>query len=204
MLFEDTYKTIKERSKGLYKDRGSKFIGIAIPAKTEEEVRKKLEDVRNEYHDARHHCFAYILGADQSSSRFNDDGEPSGTAGRPILGQIKSNELTNILVVVVRYFGGTKLGVRGLINAYKFSTHEAIAAAQVISKTVDEEYEVKFDYPAMNHVMKIIKDSDVKITQQDFDLKCRLQYLVRKSRSEEVHNRLLKVKGLEISFLKEI
>lgn len=202
MLFDDTYKTISSRSEGIYKDKGSKFIALAVPVTTEEEARVKLGEIRNEYHDARHHCYAYLVGADKSASRFNDDGEPSGTAGRPILGQINSNDLTNILVVVVRYFGGTKLGVRGLINAYKSSTAEAIKSASVINKTVDEVYKVQFDYLVMNQVMKIVKDPMIKILSQDFNLSCQLEFLIRKSRAEEVCQRLDKIKGLKSSFLR--
>ena len=202
MLFEDTYKTVTSRSEGICKDKGSKFIGIALPVRTEEEVKKKLTDIKAEYHDARHHCYAFMLGANKSASRYNDDGEPSGTAGRPILGQINSKDLTDILIVVVRYFGGTKLGVRGLINAYKAAALEAITTARIISKTVDEIYLVQFDYPMMNQVMQIIKDSNVKILSQDFDLKCRLEYLVRKNLADQVFNRLKKINELKVSYIR--
>lgn len=203
MLFEDTYKTISTRSEGTYKDKGSKFIAIVLPAETESDVMLKLNEIKNEFHDARHHCYAYMLGADKSASRFNDDGEPSGTAGRPILGQINSNDLTNVLAVVVRYFGGTKLGVRGLINAYKIATSEAISAGEIVEKTVDEVYELKFDYNKMNTVMQIVKDPAVKIVKQDFDLNCKLEFLIRKSLAEGVKNRLQKINGLKLSFLRE-
>ena len=202
MLFDDTYKTIESRSEGIYKDKGSKFIAIALPVRSEEEVKAKLDEIRSEYHDARHHCFAYILGADKSASRFNDDGEPSGTAGRPIMGQINSNDLTNILVVVVRYFGGTKLGVRGLINAYKSSTSEAIASSSIIEKTIDEVYLITFDYAAMNQVMQIVKDPDVKILMQDFALHCKLEYLVRKSYADAIRSRLSSIKGVGLKYLR--
>jgi uncharacterized YigZ family protein len=202
MLFEDTYKTITSRSEGIYKDKGSKFIGIVLPVRTEEEVRKKLDDIKAEYHDARHHCFAYMLGANKSASRFNDDGEPSGTAGRPIMGQINSRDLTDILIVVVRYFGGTKLGIRGLINAYRSSALNAITAARIINKTVDEIYAVQFDYLMMNHVMQIMKDSNVKILSQNFNLKCRIEYLVRKRVADTVSNRLNKNNNLTVSFIR--
>ena len=203
MLFEDTYKTIAGRAEGIYKDKGSKFIAIALPVKSEEEVKSKLDNIRSEYHDARHHCFAYMLGADKSGYRFNDDGEPSGTAGRPILGQINSNDLTNVLVVVVRYFGGTKLGVRGLINAYKSSASEALQASQIIEKTVDEIYEVRFDYPSMNQVMQIMKDPGIKVLAQDFGLHCNVQFMVRKSLADGFRDRLTKISGAEARFLKQ-
>ena len=202
MLFEDTYKTIKSRSEGIYKDKVSKFIAIALPVGSEAEVKSKLDDIRGEYHDARHHCFAYVLGPDKSASRFNDDGEPSGTAGRPIMGQINSNDLTNILVVVVRYFGGTKLGVRGLINAYKSSASEAIVASSIIEKTIDEIYLVNFDYPAMNHVMQIVKDPGVNILKQDFDLHCALEYQVRKSKADLLLSKLAAIKGVEVKHIR--
>lgn len=203
MLFEDTYRTISKRSEGYYKDKGSKFIAVAIPVETEQEAMLKLNEIKNEFHDARHHCYAYMVGAGKDASRFNDDGEPSGTAGRPIIGQINSNDLTNVLVVVVRYFGGTKLGVRGLINAYKTATHEAFAAGDLVVKTVNEIYELKFDYSKMNAVMQIMKDPAIKITQQDFNLNCKIEFLVRKSLGENFRNRLQKINGLKLSFLKE-
>lgn len=202
MLFDDTYRTIPGRSEGIYKDRGSKFIGIALPVGSEEEVKSKLESLRSEYHDARHHCFAYVIGPDKAISRFNDDGEPSGTAGRPIMGQISSNDLTNILVVVVRYFGGTKLGVRGLINAYKSSASEAISASKIIVNTVDEVYEVKFGYASMNQVMQIVKNPEVKVLAQDFALECRLEYRTRKSEADPVRDKLLKINGLEVKYIR--
>ena len=204
MLFEDTYRTIAGRSEGGYRDRGSKFIAVALPVSSEEEVKGCLADIRGEYHDARHHCYAYVLGADKSGSRFNDDGEPSGTAGRPILGQINSNDLTNVLVVVVRYFGGTKLGVRGLINAYKSSASEALAASEIIEKTVDEIYTVRFRYPAMNQVMQIMKEPEVKVMSTDFSLQCQLEFTVRKSLSEHVCDKLSKIDSVEVRFLRMV
>lgn len=202
MLFDDTYRTIAERSEGIFRDRGSKFIAIALPVSSEEEVKSKLEEIRAEYHDARHHCFAYQLGPDRSAFRFSDDGEPSGTAGRPILGQINSNGLTNVLVVVVRYFGGTKLGVRGLIDAYKSSTSEAFAASQIVERTVDEVYSVKFDYPAMNKVMLVMKDSELKVISQEFNMQCKIDFMVRKSRADETLSRLSQINGVDVSFLR--
>lgn len=202
MLFDDTYRTITGRSEGVYKDRGSKFIGIALPVRTEEEIKEKLNDIKTEFHDARHHCFAYMLGSDKSASRFNDDGEPSGTAGRPILGQINSHDLTDVLIVVVRYFGGTKLGVRGLINAYKSSALEAITAARIINKTVNEIYAVFFEYASMNQVMQILKDPDIKITAQDFNMKSYLEYKVRKNSADAVREKLNKINRLEVRYLR--
>lgn len=202
MLFDDTYRTIKRSGEGVFRDRGSKFIAIAVPASSEEEVKEKLEEIRSRYHDARHHCYAYVLGTDKSASRFNDDGEPSGTAGRPIIGQINSNDLTNVLVVVVRYFGGTKLGVRGLINAYKSSASEAIAASGIIEKTIDEVYSVNFEYPVMNQVMQITKDPEIQVLSQDFDLHCMLQFRVRKSHADIVLSKLEKIKGVRVNYIR--
>jgi len=203
MLFADTYKTIEGIGEGLYKDKGSKFIAIACPVTTEEAVKVQLNDIRNKYHDARHHCYAYVLGFDKSASRFNDDGEPSGTAGRPIFGQINSKDLTNILVVVVRYFGGTKLGVRGLINAYKAATVDALEQVEIVSKTVNEVFRVEFEYVMMNSVMKIVKEKGLEVISQDFQLKCTLDFKVRKGIADKVENRFLKINGLKINYLRQ-
>ncbi len=183
MLFEDTYKTIENISEGLFKDRGSKFIAHAIPVNNENQVKEHLSALRKKYHDARHHCYAYQLGFDKSSYRINDDGEPSGTAGKPIFGQILSHDLTNILIVVVRYFGGTKLGIGGLINAYKTSAKDALNNAKIIEKTINEVYEIIYDYPVMNAVKKIIKEENITQTSQKFDLNCKIIFLIRKSNS---------------------
>lgn len=202
MLFTDTYKTISHSSEGLYKDKGSKFIAIAYPVISEEDVKERLAEVRNKCHDARHHCYAYVLGSDKSAFRFNDDGEPSGTAGRPIYGQINSRDLTNTLVIVVRYFGGVKLGVRGLINAYKAATVDALEQTEIITKTVNEIFQVDFDYLMMNSVMKIIKDANLKILLQDFQLDCTLEYIVRKKNADVVKEKFLKINGLKINYLR--
>lgn len=204
MMFEDTYHTITNPSKGLYKDRGSKFIAVAVPVMTEEEVKEKLENLRKEYHDARHHCYAYVLGFDKSAHRYNDDGEPSGTAGRPIFGQLQSKDLTNILVVVIRYFGGTKLGVSGLIAAYKSATRDALETADIISLTVNDVYQLSFEYPLMNEVMRVIKDEDLKVADQDFQLSCKLNFNVRKNSSNKVYERFNKIHGVKIDYLKTV
>lgn len=203
MLFTDTYKTINAVGEGSYKDKGSKFIGIACQVTSEEQVKEQLANIRNKYHDARHHCYAYLIGFDKSTSRFNDDGEPSGTAGRPIFGQINSRDLTNTLVVVVRYFGGTKLGVRGLINAYKAASSDALDQVKIVSKTVNEVFRVDFEYLLMNSVMKIIKDENLNVLSQDFQLKCTLDYKVRKSKADMVKDKFLKIKGLKINYLSQ-
>jgi uncharacterized YigZ family protein len=158
MFFDDTYQTISSSSQGIYKEKGSKFIALAFPVSSEKDIKMQLAALRKEYHDARHHCYAYCLGYDKSAWRVNDDGEPSGTAGKPIFGQIQSKDLTNILIVVMRYFGGIKLGIPGLINAYRTAAKEALGQASIVTRMVEEIYEVCFEYPLMNDVMKILKE----------------------------------------------
>lgn len=199
-LFEDTYLTISKPSEGLFKDRGSKFIAYAYPVTTEAEVKKHLETLRKEHFSARHHCFAFRLGPDKNACRANDDGEPSNSAGKPILGQIQSKDLTNVLIVVVRYFGGTLLGVSGLINAYRGAAADALANAEIIEKQVQDVYEVNFTYAAMNDVMKIIKDEGMDVISQDFGLECRLEFAVRKSKADHVAGLLSKIDNLEIAY----
>lgn len=202
MLFEDTYKTIKKNSEGIYKEKGSKFIALAYPVQSEDDVKEILIGLRKEYHDARHHCYAYRLGHDHSAYRVNDDGEPSGTAGKPIFGQIRSFDLTNILIVVIRYFGGTKLGVSGLINAYKSSAKEAIEANKIIELTVNDIYEIHFGYPLMNDVMSIMKEENLEQISSDFQLDCKIVFPVRKSNSNKVFDKFSKLHGLKITFLR--
>ncbi|MEI7596752.1 MAG: YigZ family protein [Bacteroidota bacterium] len=202
MMFEDTYKTIKEIATGQFKDRGSKFIGFAFPVCSEEDVKIIVADTKKKYHDASHHCYAYILGSDKSAYRINDDGEPSGTAGKPIHGQILSKDLTNILVIVIRYFGGTKLGVSGLINAYKQSASEAINNAVIIEKTVDEIYEVTFDYLAMNDVMRILKDDQIKQLNQEFELICKITFSIRKQMANKITDQLQKIDKTKVVYLR--
>lgn len=202
MLFEDTYRTLSKPSDGLFKDRGSKFIAKAFPINSEEEVKQCLADIRKEYYDARHHCYAYQLGFDKSAYRINDDGEPSGTAGRPIFGQIQSFDLTNTLVIVIRYFGGTKLGISGLINAYRTATKEALNIASITTKTVNEVYELHFQYSEMNTVMKILKDHNLTSFDQEFEMECKLKFSVRKNETNIVYEKLSNVKNLDINYLK--
>lgn len=199
---EDTYRTINAKSQGYFKDKGSKFIAFALPVTSEEEVKNRLEELRKEYHDARHHCYAYRIGFDGEEYRFNDDGEPSGTAGRPIFGQIRSNELTNILIVVVRYFGGTKLGKSGLIAAYKVSAADALDNSEKVTKVVQDFYEIKYDYAAMNDVMKIIKEENLQQHSQRFELTCQIVFSVRKKRVKKVVNDFSKIKNLELNYLR--
>ena len=186
----DTYKTIKQRSEGVFRDRGSKFLAIAFPVYTTEEIKKTLAELRKEYHDARHHCYAYRLGAAKEIFRANDDGEPSGSAGNPIMGQIRSKDLSNILIVVVRYFGGTLLGVGGLINAYRTAAANAIQDAIVITAAEQDLVEISFPYILMNNVMKIIRDEGMIIHEQDFTETCKILAFVRKSRTAELLKRL--------------
>lgn len=190
---EDTYKTIVGVAEGIYTEKRSKFIAIALPVRTEEEIKKHLEVYQKKYYDARHVCYAYMLGADRKQFRANDNGEPSGTAGKPILGQINSNELTDILIVVVRYFGGIKLGTSGLIVAYKAAAAEAIAAAQVVEKTVDEEVTVWFEYPFLNDVMRIVKEEMPEIVKQQYDMDCQMTLRIRRSLIGRLRERLEKV-----------
>ena len=185
-MFSDTYKEIKNPIKGLYKEKGSKFISYLFPVYSEEEVKEKLEEIRKKEHAARHHCYAYILNSDKSAQRANDDGEPSSTAGKPILGQILSNNLTNILIVVVRYFGGVKLGVPGLIRSYKTAAADAISQGIFITKTIKEQYKVSFKYSQMNDVMRLIKEHDLEVINTDFQIDCNLIFAVARSKVDSV------------------
>jgi len=201
MLFDDTYKTIDDPAEGVFKDKGSKFIAFAYPLNNETEVKPHLLKLRADHTKANHFCYAYRLTPDKSVFRVNDDGEPSGTAGRPILNVLLSSGLTNILIVVVRYFGGTLLGVPGLINAYKSAAAEAIAIASIVEKTVKDQYEIKFDYLVMNDVMKLIKEEQLQILEQQFDNDCRIVFEVRKSHLNRVLERIEKQNAVEIKYI---
>ena len=194
---EDTYKTIAEPSEGIYTEKRSKFIAIAVPVRTHEEIKAYLEIYQKKYYDARHVCYAYMLGHERKDFRANDNGEPSGTAGKPILGQINSNELTDILIVVIRYFGGIKLGTSGLIVAYRAAS-EAIVAATIIEKTVDEEVTVLFEYPFMNDVMRIVKEEEPEILSQSYDMDCCMTLRIRQSMMPRLRARLEKVETARI------
>lgn len=198
MLFEDTYKTLTAPAEGLYSEKKSKFIALAIPVKTEEEVKEKLASIRKQYHDARHHCYAYILGPDKSAYRMNDDGEPSGTAGRPIYGQLLSFDVTNVLVVVVRYFGGIKLGVSGLLNAYKVAAKAALENSHIVEKTIEEIYKVNFDFSEMNAVMQILKDPEIKIIEQSFDIQNVIRFSIRQREADRFLSALQKLKNVKV------
>lgn len=188
----DSFKTIASLCVGEFKDRGSKFHGYAFPLKTEEEVIKKLEFVKSEHFKARHHCYAYKLGLEGTIFRYNDDGEPSGTAGKPIYGQINSHELTDVLIVVVRYFGGTKLGASGLINAYKEGAKDALRNGEIITKYISYDYQLTFDYEHMGSIMNIIKSMELEIVDKVFESDCRVVVEIKKS--EEISS-LVKLKS---------
>ncbi|MBR1699879.1 MAG: YigZ family protein [Bacteroidales bacterium] len=193
----DAYKSIASPSEGLFKDNGSRFIALAYPVETEEGVREIVNGLRKEYHDARHHCYAYRLGYKRDIFRASDDGEPSGSAGRPILGQIDSLGLSDVLVVVVRYFGGIKLGIPGLIRAYKSSSADALSRAGIIEKIAARRFRLHFDYLSMNAVMKVLKDMDLPQSGQQFGEKCSLEVRVRLSAVEDFLQRISDCAKLE-------
>ncbi len=193
----DSYKSISELSKGIYKELSSKFLSFAYPVESEEETKLILSDIKKEYFNARHHCFAYRIGADGELWRANDDGEPSFSAGKPILGQILSSDLSDILIVVVRYFGGTKLGVPGLIRAYKNAAADAIDNATIIEKIVTDHISISFDYPTMNQVMRSIKNWDADIKEQQFENNCFIKVSIRQRDIEGFINTLEKINGVD-------
>lgn len=193
---DDTYKTISGISESVFTEKRSKFIAIAIPVRSIAEIKNLLEQYQKKYYDARHVCYAYMLGPERKDFRANDNGEPSGTAGKPILGQINSHELTDVLVIVVRYFGGIKLGTSGLIVAYRTAASQALAEATVIEKTVDDEVTVAFEYPFMNDVMRIVKEESPEIMEQSYDMDCIMTLRIRKSQMPRLRSRLEKVETL--------
>ena len=192
----DEYRTIAAPSEAIYTEKRSKFIAIALPVRTVEEVKIRLEEYQKKYYDARHVCYAYMLGHERKDFRANDNGEPSGTAGKPILGQINSNELTDVLVIVVRYFGGIKLGTSGLIVAYRTAAAEALAAAAFVERTVDDEVEVLFEYPFMNDVMRVVKEEEPTIVSQTYDMDCMMRLRIRRLSMPRLRARLEKVETL--------
>jgi uncharacterized YigZ family protein len=197
-MFEDTYKTIAGPSEGIYREKGSKFIALAFPVETEAEIKEKLAEIQKQYFDARHHCYSYILGPNKDAYRLNDNGEPSGTAGRPIHGQLLSKDLTNTLVIVVRYFGGIKLGVSGLINAYKTAAKDALDNATIIEKTVDETYKVSFDYSVMNSVMQLLKDPYVSILGQGYEDRYLITFKIRRREADRIVTALKKINTVTV------
>lgn len=200
MLFDDTYKTIAAPVEGIFRDRGSKFLAFAYPIQSENQIKEIVARLKTEHPKARHHCWAMRLTIDRSVFKLNDDGEPSGTAGRPMLNTLLSKDITNVLVVVVRYFGGTLLGVPGLINAYKTATEDALTNALVIEKTVNDIYTISFDYLQMNDVMRLIKDADLQIIEQQFDNNCSIQVSIRKTQVNTVLAKLDKIAGVKAKY----
>ncbi len=194
----DIFKTISTSTEGIYKEKGSKFLSFAIPVQNADEVKELIKKYKKEFYDARHICYAYMIGAERKDWRANDDGEPSGTAGRPILGQINSRELTNVLVIVVRYFGGILLGTGGLIVAYREAAADALNQAEIIEKTVDEQISINFDYILMNDVMRIIKDTNAQIYEQTFDNNCRMVLILKKQDCELIKSKLKKIVGVSL------
>lgn len=189
----DAYKTIKQESEGTYSELRSKFLAFAHPVTTVEEAMALVERYQKEYYDARHVCWAYMLGAERTTFRSNDNGEPSGTAGKPILGQINSLELTDVIVLVVRYFGGVKLGTSGLIVAYRTAAAEALSNAEIVDRTVDVEYTFTFEYPFMNGIMKVVREMEARIVSQSYDMDCSMTLSIRKGKLGELKERIRKV-----------
>lgn len=197
-MYKYTYKTISSSTEGIYKEKGSKFLSFAIPVNTVDEIKEILNEYRKKFFDARHVCYAYMLGAEHEKFRSNDDGEPSGTAGKPILGQINSRELTNVLIIVVRYFGGVLLGTGGLVVAYKEAASDALNRAEIIEKAVYVEISIGFDYLLMNDVMRIIKDTNAQISTQTFDNTCSMLLFIRKADERVLITKLKKINGVLI------
>lgn len=197
-MFEDTYKTIAKPSEGSYSEKRSKFLAYAFPVQNEQEVKARLTEIQKKHWDARHHCYAYILGPHKDAYRLNDNGEPSGTAGRPIYGQLLSKDLTNTLVIVVRYFGGIKLGVSGLQNAYKVAAKEALDAAVIEERTIQEQYQVVFEYVKMNDIMQILKDPEIQVLDRQSDMRCTYTISVRQRDADRIADALRKVSMTEV------
>jgi len=203
-MFNDTYKEIKNPSIGIYKDKGSRFIAYSYPVYSTEEVKEKLEEVKKLEHAARHHCYAYILNPNKSAQRANDDGEPSSTAGKQILGQILSNDVTNILIIVARYFGGVKLGVPALIRSYKTAAADSISKAIIITKTIKEQYEVHFKYPQMNDIMRLVKEFNLEVINTDLQIECKLIFAVAKNKTDNTIDAFKKNHKITIKYIKTI
>jgi uncharacterized YigZ family protein len=204
MLFDDTYRTIEQSAEGLFRDRGSKFLAFAYPISAEGEIKPIVAKLKADHPKANHHCWAMRITADRAVFKFNDDGEPSGTAGRPILNILLSRDLTNVLVVVVRYFGGTLLGVPGLINAYKQATEDALNQSIVVEKTVNDIYVINFNYLQMNDIMRLVKESDLSIIEQQFDNNCTLKVSIRKMDVNPVLAKLDKIADAKSAYLYSI
>ena len=197
-MFDDSYKTIAKPAEGSYSEKRSKFLAYAFPVQNEQEVKQRLAEIQKKHWDARHHCYAYILGPHKDAYRLNDNGEPSGTAGRPIYGQLLSKDLTNTLVIVVRYFGGIKLGVSGLQNAYKVAAREALDAAVIEERTIQETYRVTFEYVKMNDIMQILKDPNVQVLDRQSYMQCIYTISVRQREADRITEALRKIPLTEV------
>ena len=204
MLFDDTYKMLETPGEGLYKEKGSKFIASAFTVMNEEEAKQAIAEAKKKYFDARHHCYAFMIGPDKSCFRSSDDGEPSGTAGKPILNQILSKDVTNVCVIVVRYFGGIKLGVSGLINAYKTAARDALDNATIVEKTVNEVYSLQFAYPLMNEVMRVMKEANLEQLNPRFEMDCYLEFSTRKNDAEKIVARFKNIFGVNVNYIKTL
>lgn len=204
MLFSDTFQTISKPCEGVFKDKGSKFLAYAYPFQSESSLKEILQKLKLEHPKANHYCYAYRLGLDKNIFRVNDDGEPAGTAGRPILNTLLSLDVTNVLVVVVRYFGGTLLGVPGLIYAYKAATEAVINQTEIIQKTVQDVYQINFDYIQMNEVMKLIKDEKLESFEPIFDLSCEIKLAINQSDVNKIIGKLESLNHLKIKYLHSI
>lgn len=198
----DEYKTIKKMSQGSYKEKGSRFLSFAYPVSNEEEIKGIMARLKKEYFDARHFCFAWRLGTDKKRYRANDAGEPAHSAGAPVLGQIQSFDLTDILIIVIRYFGGTKLGIPGLIMAYRSAAASALNNADIYIATINNNYKISFDYPVLNNVMKIIKEENIKVSGQIFDLHCSMTISIRQNHTQRIIEKLKAIQAVKITYLK--
>ena len=201
MLFSDTYNEIAKDSKSTYKEKGSKFISYAFRVYDKNEIKKRIENLKKIEKSANHYCYAYILHPDKSMSRFNDDGEPNSTAGRPIIKQIEKHDLTNILIVVVRYFGGIKLGIPGLIRSYKTATINVLENTKIIKKLIKERYTILFKHKSINHVMQVVKKYNLEIMNSNFEVNCKLEFLVPKNISENVLQQLTSDHNIKIHYI---
>ena len=204
MMFDDTYRMLDAPGEGLYKEKGSKFIASAFTVMSEDEAKQAIAETKKRYFDARHHCFAYMIGPDKSCFRSSDDGEPSGTAGKPILNQILSKDVTNVCVIVVRYFGGIKLGVSGLINAYKTAAREALDNARIVEKTVNEIYSLQYPYALMNDVMRVMKEADLEPLNPRFEMDCYLEFSTRKNDADRIVTKFKNIFGVTVTYIKTL
>lgn len=200
----DSYLTIAKTSEGLYKEKGSKFISYAFPMFSEDDFKEQLSKLKKDYHDARHHCYAFKLGLNDNEYRFSDDGEPNNSAGKPIYGQILSNNLTNVGIIVLRYFGGTKLGVGGLVTAYKEAAKDALINAKVVKRTVNNFYRITFEYLVMSEVMNFVKLNNLNVTHQVFEDNCLIEFNIRTSEADQLIKEINAIKGLKIILLRTI